>query len=163
MCCFRASKFAPEGQFRHRNVRVGLLSSSKCILLVVLVVRLPVVVQLREANARQLNVLIKYTGPSEIYIGRDQPHRVSPHSGGLPCTSEFFCWPLRSLTIRMRSQYTPIYYRKSPVPSRELYTILLAHTYNSGCHPTMCPRTPRRTHILLTNYPQPPYDTLHGS
>ena len=60
----------------------------------------------------------------------DQPHRVSPHSGGLPCTSEFFCWPLRSLTIRMRSQYTPIYYRKSPVPSRELYTILLAHTHN---------------------------------
>jgi len=63
----------------------------------------------------------------------------------------------------MRSQYTPIYHRKSPVPSRELYTILLAHTHNSACHPTMCPCTPRRTHILHTNYPQPPYDTPHGS
>jgi len=30
----------------------------------------------------------------------------------------------------MRSQYTLIYCRKSPVPSRELYTILLAHTHN---------------------------------
>jgi hypothetical protein len=38
---------------------------------------------------------------------------------GLPCTSEFFCWPLRR---RMRSQYTPIYYRRSPVPSIELST-----------------------------------------
>jgi len=73
----------------------------------------------------------------------DQPHRVSPHSGGLPCTSEFFCWPLRSLTIRMRSQYTPIYYRKSPVPSRELCTILLAHTHNSVCHLLSCPRSSR--------------------
>ena len=82
-----------------------------------------------------------------IWGGDDQPHRVSPYSGGLPCTSEFF-WPLRSLTIRMRSQYTPIYYRKSPVPTRELYTILLAHTRNSFCHLTICPRTPRRTHIL---------------
>jgi hypothetical protein len=62
--------------------------------------------------------------------GGDQPHRVSPHSGGLPCTSEFYCWPLRSLTIRMRSHYTPIYYRKSPVPSRELYTNPARSTHN---------------------------------
>jgi len=98
----------------------------------------------------------------------DQPHRVSPHSGCLPCNSEFFRWPLRSLAIRMRSQYTSIYYRKSPVPSSELYTntarsLLTSLTHKSICHPAMCPRTPRPTHILPTNYPRPPYDTPHGS
>ena len=30
----------------------------------------------------------------------------------------------------MRSQYTPIYYRKSPVPSRELYTNPARSTHN---------------------------------
>ena len=80
---------------------------------------------------------------SFFVIGSDQLHRVSLNYGGIPCTSEFFCWPLRSLTIRMRSQYTPICYRKSPVPSRELYTILLAHTHNSVCHLLSCPRSSR--------------------
>jgi len=73
---------------------------------------------------------------------------------GLPCTSEFFCWPLRRLTMRMRSQYTPIYYRKSPVPSIELSNIAARSTYNSVCHLLSCPRSSR----LRTCYSQIPLD-----
>ena len=89
---------------------------------------------------------------SFFVIGSDQLHRVSLNYGGIPCTSEFFCWPLRSLTIRMRSQYTPIYYRKSPVPSKELYITLLAHTHNSVCHPTMSQLCAPAHRGLLTYY-----------
>jgi len=39
---------------------------------------------------------------------------------GVSRTSEFLSWPLRSLTTRMRSQFTSICSRKSPVPSIEL-------------------------------------------
>jgi hypothetical protein len=43
---------------------------------------------------------------------------------GLPFTSEFLCWPLRRLAITngISVHNTPIYYRKSPVPSIELPT-----------------------------------------
>ena len=69
---------------------------------------------------------------------------------GLPCTSEFLRWPLRRLTIRMRSLYTPIYYRKSPVPSIELSNIAARSTYNSVCHLLSCPRSSRlRTYYSL--------------
>ena len=79
---------------------------------------------------------------------------------GLPCTSEFFCWPLRR---RMRSQYTPIYYRKSPVPSIELSTNRCSLYLQLRLLPSFVPPLIAASHILLSNSPRSPFDFPHGS
>jgi len=79
---------------------------------------------------------------------------------GLPCTSEFFCWPLRR---RMRSQYTPIYYRKSPVPSIELSTNRCSLYLQLRLSPSFVPPLIAASHILLFNSPRSPCDIPHGS
>ena len=79
---------------------------------------------------------------------------------GLPCTSEFFCWPLRR---RMRSQYIPIYDRKSPVPSIELSTNRCSLYLQLRLSPSFVPPLIAASHILLSNSPQSPCDFPHGS
>ena len=100
----------------------------------------------RRVSARRGGDLISRTGLLPLW--------------GLPCTSEFFCWPLRR---RMRSQYIPIYDRKSPVPSIELSTNRCSLYLQLRLSPSFVPPLIAASHILLSNSPRSPCDFPHGS